>query len=150
VTMSFDPSGDAWEIRELVERYAAAADRVDGAAIAELFTDDGELAMWLEPGEAEPATRRGHDEIAAAISLLDRFEATQHVIASSGVDVAGDDAQGQTQCAAHHVRRTDAGGEDTVLHILYTDRFVRIDDKWRLARRELRVRWIETREVTAI
>jgi uncharacterized protein (TIGR02246 family) len=150
VTMSFDPSGDAWEIRELVERYAAAADRVDGATIAGLFTDDGELAMWLEPGQAEPVTRHGPDEIAAAISLLSRFEATQHVIGSSVVDVAGDDAQGRTQCTAHHVTKTDAGGEDAVLHIAYADRFVRIDDKWRFARRELRVRWIESREVTAI
>jgi hypothetical protein len=49
MTESLDPSGDQWEIRQLVERYANAADRADGEAAAALFADDGEFDVWLDP-----------------------------------------------------------------------------------------------------
>jgi uncharacterized protein (TIGR02246 family) len=148
--MSFDPSGDAWEIRELVERYASAADRADGEAVATLFTTDGQLVVHLVPGSDESSTRRGHDEITTAISWMSRYAATQHVIANSVIDVDGDAATGRTQCTAHHVETSGGESTDTVLYITYDDRFTRVDDKWRIERRELRVRWTEVRQVAAV
>lgn len=142
MTLTLDPSGDLWEIRQLVERYAGAVDRRDPAAAADLFAPDAEFDMWLDPTTSDPtARRRGHEEILASIKLLDRFVATQHVIASSVIDVAGDTASGLTQCTAHHIEATGEGSIDRVLYLTYVEQLVRVEGRWRFARRELRVRW---------
>jgi ketosteroid isomerase-like protein len=151
MTQSLDPSGDQSEIRQLVERYASGADRADGEAVAALFTEAGELEMWLEPASAEPASRRGHAAIAEAIGLLADFDATQHVISSSVVDLDGTDvAHGETRCTAHHVKNSPDGAHDTVLFITYLDRFERDEGRWRIGRRELRVQWTSVLPVESI
>jgi uncharacterized protein (TIGR02246 family) len=142
MTVTLDPSGDLGEIRQLVERYAGAVDGGDHETAAELFTEDGEFDMWLDPTSPDPTSRRrGRDEIVAALGLLSRFVATQHVIASSVVDVDGDRAVGATQCTAHHIERDGDTLTDRVLHIAYAEQLARVDGRWRFARRELRVRW---------
>jgi uncharacterized protein (TIGR02246 family) len=149
--MSLDPSGDGWEIRQLIERYANGADRADGEAVASLFAEDGELVIWLDPQNAQPtSTRKGHADIAEAIGRLDEYRATQHVISNSAVDIGGDRATGDTRCTAHHVRDQDHGPQDHILFIRYVDEFVRIEGRWRIARRELRVQWVSTRHVESM
>jgi ketosteroid isomerase-like protein len=143
---ALDPAGDRWEIRQLVERYAAAADNADGAAAAAVFADDGELIVWLDPRGSEPTgTRRGRAEIAAAVDSLRRYRATHHAIASSVVDFAGGQgdprAVGVTRCTAHHLSEESGGWRDHQLVIRYDDEFARIDGRWRIVRRELRVQW---------
>jgi uncharacterized protein (TIGR02246 family) len=144
-------AGDQWEIRQLVERYANAADHADGEAAAALFTDDGELEVWLDPAaEAPSSRRRGRPEIAAAISWVSRYRATQHVISNSVADINGDVASGSTHCTAHHVEPEGSGGHDRVLFIRYVDAFVRTHEGWRFARRDLRVQWISKQPVESI
>jgi uncharacterized protein (TIGR02246 family) len=151
VIESLDPSGDQWEIRQLVERYAEAADRADGAAVAALFTDDGVLEAWMDPTRDEPtATRRGHDEIATAVNAIASYRATNHTIASSVADVDGDRAQGGTRCVAHHVETPENGGHDRVLYIRYVEQFARIDARWRFTRREVHVQWVSIQPVESI
>jgi uncharacterized protein (TIGR02246 family) len=147
MTESLDPSGDQWEIRQLVERYANAADRADGDAAAALFTDDGEFEVWLDPAGSEPHTMRGRVEIAAAVGSVSAYRSTQHVIANSVVDIDGDRAHGETRCTAHHVETPDNGGHDRVLYIRYLDAFARVDGRWRFSRRELRVQWVSIQPV---
>ena len=104
MTESLDPSGDQWEIRQLVEAYAAAADRADGAGLAALFTEDGELEPWLDPARDTPTgIRHGRREIAEAINGLSGYLATHHTIASSIATVEGDRATGECRCVGHHV-----------------------------------------------
>ena len=58
---------DRLAIRRLVDDYARAADRVDGAAAGACFTPDGVLRI-CNRGQAEPVRMRtGPDEIAAAL-----------------------------------------------------------------------------------
>jgi ketosteroid isomerase-like protein len=147
MTESLDPSGDQWEIRQLVERYASAADRADGEAAAALFTENGEFEVWLDPAGGESHAMRGQSEIAAAVGQVSAYRATQHVIANSVADIDGDRAQGQTRCTAHHVETPDNGGHDRVLYIRYDDEFARVDGRWRYGRRELRVQWVSIQPV---
>jgi ketosteroid isomerase-like protein len=147
MTESLDPSGDQWEIRQLVERYANVADRADGAAAAALFTEDGEFEVWLDPAGGEPHSMRGRVEIAAAVSSVSSYQATQHVIANSVADIDGDRAKGETNCTAHHVETQANGGHDRVLYIRYVDAFARVGGRWRFSRRELRVRWVSIQPV---
>jgi uncharacterized protein (TIGR02246 family) len=132
------------ELRELVERYAQAVDRADGAAVAELFTDDGELAVWLDPGSTSPTgEHRGRAAIAAAVDGIARYTATHHTISSHSTQVEGLGATGETMCTAHHV--TDGQPRtDRVLYIRYVDRFVRPGGEWLFGRREVHVQWTST------
>jgi ketosteroid isomerase-like protein len=151
VTQSLDDLAAQWEIRGVVERYANAVDRGDAAAAAALFTEAGELELWLDPTRDEPtATRCGREEISAAIEGLRAFHSTQHVIASSVIEIDGDAASGETRCTAHHVRTGDGKPHDEVLYITYVERLVHLDGRWRLARRELRVQWTSTQTVERI
>jgi uncharacterized protein (TIGR02246 family) len=149
MTDSLDPAGDHWEIRQLVERYASAADRADGDAVAALFTEDGVLEVRLDPKTPDQVTgvRNGHAEIAAAINGISHYRATQHLIANSVAELDGDRATGVTHCSAHHLGGESDGNPDRVLFIRYLDTFRRPDGRWRISRRELRVQWISRQPV---
>lgn len=150
MTESLDPSGDQWEIRQLVERYAAAADRADGAAVAALFTVDGELEVWMDPTRDEPTgLRRGHAEITEAVNSIASYLATHHTIASSVAMINGDRADGETRCVGHHIEGPP-DVRDRVLYIRYDEQFARVDGRWRFARREVRVQWVSIQPVDSI
>jgi ketosteroid isomerase-like protein len=151
VTESLDPTGDQWEIRQLVERYASAADRADGDAAAALFTEDGVLEVRLDPTRDEvTGIRTGRPEIAAAVGSLRRYRSTHHSISSCVVDGDGDQALGDTRCVAHHVDGDGADAHDRVLFIRYLDSFVRLDGRWQIAVRKLEVQWISVLPVESI
>jgi hypothetical protein len=134
---------DQWSIRLLMEAYADAADRADGAAAADLFTADGELELWFDPTASAPTgLRRGRSEIEAAIATLTRHHATHHTISSSVAEVTGDRAQARTRCVAHHVEG-EPPERDRVIYITYLDTLERSSDtdRWQFSRRELHVQW---------
>jgi uncharacterized protein (TIGR02246 family) len=153
VTQTLDPAGDQREIRQLVERYAAAVDSGDGDSAAELFAPDGVFEIWLDPASSEPtSTRHGPGEIAPAINGLRGNYLTQHVIANSVVDIdpEGERGSGHTQCTAHHVKLDDPDRRDEVMHLVYDEQVARIEGRWRFTRRVLRVRWTEIHAVESM
>jgi hypothetical protein len=133
----------------VIESYADAADRADGAAAAELFTPDGELELWFDPHASVPTgRRRGRSEIEAAIATLTRYYATHHTISSSVAQVTGAQAQSRTRCVAHHVEG-DPPARDRVLYIEYLDTLEHSEGRWQFTRRELHVRWTAVHPVEA-
>jgi ketosteroid isomerase-like protein len=150
MTDTLAPSADQREIRQLVEQYAAAADRADGPALAALFTVDGELELWMDPTRDEPTgVRRGHAELTKAINGMGQYLATHHTIASSVVTVGGDRAEGQTRCVGHHIER-EPEVRDRVLYINYDEQFARVDGRWRFTRRKVHVQWVAIQPVASI
>lgn len=138
---------DRLAIRALVEDYARFADRIDNDALAALFTPDGVLRIF-ERGIAEPVRERvGRGEIAEAIKGLSRYEVTMHLVANHYVILDGDRASGETYCRACHIRPVEGGGPDArenyVMNIRYLDEYVRLDEGWRIATRELQVEFTE-------
>lgn len=133
------------ELQELVERYAQAVDRGDGAAVAELFAEDGVLATWMDPNDPSTSSERvGRDAIATALDSLKRYVATHHTISSHSSVVDGAHATGETLCTAHHLEETGKGRHDRVLYIRYVDTFVRASGPWLFSRREVHVQWSST------
>ena len=133
------------DLHELVERYAQGVDRADGAAVAELFADDGVLALWMTPGSDEQTGEMtGREQIASVGNSLRRYVATHHTISSHTSTVDGLHAHGETLCTAHHVEEVDGRQQDRVLYLRYFDTFTRTPDGWRFARRELHVQWQST------
>lgn len=139
---------DRAEIRDLIERYAGYADARRPDDLAELFTEDGVLVVRLDPNVEEPTVRQGRAAIAEAIRFLDRYRHTQHLIASSIIDVEGDAAHAESQCTAHHINGEGAQTSDWTVHLRYSDDFVRVDGRWLIARRELRTMWMTTSVVS--
>jgi uncharacterized protein (TIGR02246 family) len=134
---------DQWEIRQLVERYASAADRGDGSTVARLFTEDGEFVMWLDPNSEDfTSHREGRAEIAVAIDRIRDYSHTNHVVGSHYAHVDGDRATGETRCVAHHLIGAPPNVKDYVMFAYYIDQFVKQDGRWYFKRRELRVNWI--------
>lgn len=135
---------DRVALRELAERYALAVDRRDGAALASLFAEDGELHIPRPPESLDPViVTKGREAIESGIKVMGRFDATMHAVVGQVVDVDRDRATGVVSCLAHHVRR----GTDLVWFLRYHDDYVRTSDGWRFVRRSLHVAWLEERPV---
>ena len=140
---------DRLAIRQLVDDYARAADRVDGEAAAGLFAPDGVLRIFNRGTDEPVRERAGREAIATAFAGLSRYEVTLHVVANHYVEIGVDTGTGETYCLAHHIHTGDDGARlDYVMAIRYLDRYVRLDEGWRLERRELQVEFTEDRPVT--
>ena len=140
---------DRVALRDLVEAYARCADRIDGEGLAALFMPEGVLRIVRRGVEETPAERIGREEIATAISRLDRYVATFHFVGNHYVTVDGDEATGEAYCIAHHLLGESGSQIDHVMMIRYQDQYRRQPDGWKLAVRELRVDWTEERTVTS-
>ncbi len=141
---------DRLAIRQLVDDYARAADRVDGPAAGACFAPDGVLRT-RNRGQTEAfRVRTGPDEISAAFVGLSRYEVTLHVVANHYVQLDGDTGTGETYCLAHHVHDAEDGSGklDYVMAIRYLDEYRRTESGWRFAQRELVVEFTEDRPVT--
>ena len=83
---------DRQEIAALPQRYASAADRSDGVALAALFSPEGTLTIHDDPGALGPPSRSlaGRDAIASSVGTLrDRFEATFHMLGQQTARIDG-------------------------------------------------------------
>ena len=145
-----EEEADRRAIRGLVDGYAHGVDRREPEAVAQLFTEDGVLAIYEgDPAVTEPArVRRGRSEITTALGGLSRYRVTTHLLGQHTVELAGDRATGETYCMAHHLSDVESGGvQDRVLAIRYLDRYSRVEDGWRIAERVLVIDWADERAV---
>lgn len=136
--------GSLDELHALAPRYADRADAADGPGLAALFTPDGQIVIDGDPAGPAPGRRvlAGHDAIVAAIDGLAAYDTTFHSVIQRTVAVtdAGDRAQGQTYCTAHHLLTVDGQRWDRVLLIRYADEYARASTGWRFTARTLEVR----------
>ena len=146
--MGAPTEADRLALLDVAFAYARFADRIDGASLSALFVDDGVLRI-NRPGGVPPVERLGRDAIAVAITGLERYDKTFHMIGNHYYEVDGDDASGEVYCIAHHVHGEVSSKVDHVMVIRYQDQYRRTPDGWRLVVRELAVDWTEERPVTS-
>jgi 3-phenylpropionate/cinnamic acid dioxygenase small subunit len=123
---------DRLEIQDLLARYCHAIDARDWDALDAVFTPDARID-YSETGGAAGSFA----EIKAWLPrALERFPAYQHLVATSRLDVTGDEARCRTILFNPMVHR-NAAGEDQVFFIglWYRDRLVRTPEGWRIAER---------------
>lgn len=132
---------DIASLRRLVDEYALAVDGRDATGFADLFEDDGVLAVY-EAGEDVPSIEyAGRVRLEEVVQLIAAFDATMHVMANHVVDIDGDEATGRVYALCHHLQEQDGKGEDTLMLLHYRDRYVRRDGRWRIARRDVLRQW---------
>ena len=121
------------EITDVIKRLARGTDRLDEELMASCYHEDG--------FDDHNAFRGSGTEFARWVcEVLPHFEATHHFIADPYIRLAGDVAQVDTYCEAHHVG-TD---RDMVLGLRYVDRFERRDGRWLIAKRVCAFDWSYT------
>jgi len=116
-------------------RYARAVDRRDWALAATLFTDDAVL-------KGARYELVGRDRILQGLRTVERYRATFHAVHNQTLELAGDEASGETYCVANHLLEREGRPLKLDWGIRYQDRYRRgADGAWRIARRELIVDW---------
>ena len=137
----------ARELRDLAERYADGVDRRAFDEVAVLFRPGGVLRVPAR-GMIGLDEHIGRAAIVAALRAVDRTAATLHAVTGQNVRIDGDLATGTVSGLAHHLVDTADGPRSLVWVLRYADRYGRVDGTWWFTRREVQVRWIESREVT--
>ncbi|MDE2437196.1 MAG: nuclear transport factor 2 family protein [Sphingomonadales bacterium] len=130
---------DRIEIQDLFARYSFAIDERDWDALDRVFTPDA----CIDYSEAGGAT--GHyPEIKAWLPVaLARFPMFQHMVATTRLDITGDEARSRTILFNPMVHRGDAGEEQVFfIGLWYRDRLVRTADGWRIAERREEMSYI--------
>jgi hypothetical protein len=132
---------DQVALRHLVDRYADAVDRRDGAALADLFCADGVLRVRTAGGSV--INEWGGPDVARLLETLAGYERTFHLVGGCTFDPADDEVTGRVHCVAHHYERTSSGPVDLVMMVLYHDRYRFDRDEWRIAERVVETGWTE-------
>jgi hypothetical protein len=141
---------DRLAIRRVVEECARHGDRRDTAGQVELFTPDGELAVFYgyRNLDGPVAQFRGHSELARALaSSTDPERHDYHFLGQTIIDLDGDRATAETLCIAHQLTDAATGRRLRVTHNRYADTFVRVDTTWQLVRRDIHLAWAEDRDL---
>lgn len=128
---------DKQEIHELVTGYGAALDDRDWKRLAECFVADGSARYGTAAGfqEGFPAIE------AMCRGILERLDASHHLIGNVAVELAGDRARCRCLFQAQHLRHAAEGGTLYLLGGEYHDELRRTDAGWRIQEREIRVVW---------
>ena len=137
---------DRVAIRELVDVYAHCADRRDAEGQKALFTEDTHFVVYMD-GQGSKSTQEldGREALTPVFDDLNRYQATMHFNGQSMVTVEVDRATGESYCIAHHLFTEDGERMLMVAWLRYGDTFVKLDDTWLFAERNLYVDWTETR-----
>jgi len=137
---------DRLAIRELVDAYAHCADRRDAEGQKALFRDDTHFVVYMGgPGSEPTQALDGRESLTPVFDDLNRYRATMHFNGQSTIELDGDRATGESYCIAHHLFTEDGERKLMVAWLRYGDTFVKVDDGWLFAERNLYVDWTETR-----
>lgn len=116
-------------IRERLELYMSALDRLDRQLVIECFTEDAELEYDLKP-ERYVGGAHFFETLSRVFSA---FSSTNHSISNSHVVVSGDTARVDSRAIAvlvdKHSQRTSIRG------VRYLDDLVRCGADWKIKRR---------------
>lgn len=122
-------------IHDLLVRLAIAQDERDWDTLAGCYAHD---AVYRHPSGELGGVDAILDRARTALAPLD---ASQHLLGTILVDVAGDTATSTTYFHAQHVRRGTPGGDLFVIAGTYADGFARHDGLWRIAERVQHYTW---------
>lgn len=130
--LSLQEISDRLEIQDLFARYSFAIDERDWDALDAIFTPDARID-YSETGGAVGSFA----EIKAWLpKALERFPMFQHMVATTKLDIAGDEARSRTILFNPMTYRGE-NGEDQVFFIglWYRDKLVRTPAGWRISER---------------
>jgi SnoaL-like domain len=121
---------DRLEIQDLITAYSYAIDFHRFDELDAIFTPDAQLDFTATGGEAGTLP-----EIKTWLaSVLTHFGGHQHLVATSLVELAGDEATAKTICH-NPMWFSDPATPPLFVGLWYLDTFVRTSDGWRISSR---------------
>ena len=138
--MELQEISDRLEIQDLLARYSFAIDDRDWNALDEVFTPDARINYTAAGGIAGDLS-----QIKAWLPVaLERFPMFQHLVATTKLDLDGDEAASRTILFNPMTHQNAAGEQQTFfIGLWYRDRFVRTDAGWRIAERVEEMGWVK-------
>ncbi len=123
------------EVLDAIARLARAQDAKDWDAVAGAYLD---AATYVHPGGRLEGVEAILDRTRSALASLD---ASQHLIGTVTVDLAGDHAHSVAYFHAQHVRVGAPGGDLYTVGGTYTDLWWHTPAGWRIATRTQTYQW---------
>jgi SnoaL-like domain len=147
VSISPAEAADRLAIRELVEAYAHCADRRDAEAQMALFIADTHFVVYMKAKGPTPTQElHSREALAPVFADLRKYAATMHFVGQSTIfTLTGHEATGEAYCLAHHLTVDGEKRSLMIAALRYYDTFVKLDDVWLFAERQLYVDWLEER-----
>ena len=98
-------------------------------------------------GEASEPTYvlEGREALTPLFADLNRYDATTHFNGQSTVTIDGNRATGESYTIAHHLFTEDGARKIMIASLRYLDTFVKIDERWYFAKRNLILDCSDTR-----
>jgi len=128
---SQDTYSDKAHVRDVIENYFHGLDTRDQDRLAACFTEDA-VATHHHGSESE-FTLSGGAEIARYFcAFMRKFTATSHARSNSVVEITGDEAAAMTLSTVHVI----SNDQVRIRGIKYVDELVRVNGRWRIARRK--------------
>jgi len=87
----------------------------------------------------------GREALGPVFADLNRYDATTHFNGQSTVAIDGKRATGESYTIAHHLFTEDGARKIMIASLRYLDTFVKVDESWYFAERNLILDWSETR-----
>ena len=125
---------DRFALRELAYRYARLIDDRAYDDIPTVFTEDAQLT-----GTGYAMT--GHEELRGGLERIEQYSATLHCVHNQVVEIAENDATGETYCVANHIYEKEGVARKLDMGIRYQDIYRREAGTWRIAKRHLHLVW---------
>ena len=127
---------DKQEIHELVLRYCRGIDRLDRQGVVECFHPDATDTHGSFRGTIT-------EFIEWAFRLLERYDATMHLVANQLITLRGDRAVSETYGVAHHRSSDPDPRRNLRVGFRYIDLVERRDGAtWRIAERIAPTEWV--------
>lgn len=125
---------DHEQIRRCIARLARGEDRRDADLLQSCYWPDASVDFGVFRGSFA-------EYLAWVVPGADVITNTQHVVAQSHIELAGNDARVETQVVSYHRIDMGAGERDTVIGGRYLDRFEQRAGQWRVAARKMLYDW---------
>jgi hypothetical protein len=123
-------------IHDVVLRYCRGVDRLDEAVVRACYHPDATDTHGSFHGSVD-------EYVAWAFRLLDRYDATMHLVGNHLATVVGDAAVAETYGIAHHRSSDPDPRRNLTVGFRYLDRFERRDGgPWLIARRVATTEWV--------
>jgi SnoaL-like domain len=131
---------DRNEIIDLISNLGLLTDARDWPAVRGLFCEAVEVDYTSLNG-GEPQRVAPAELVGGWSEMLERLDATQHLIANHVVSVNDDAATAAANVTATHVAHNSSGGSRWVVGGRYDFRLQRGGDGWRISALTLTVAW---------
>jgi hypothetical protein len=131
---------DRLEILEVTSRMGLLVDAREWDSLEALFTDPV-CVDYTSLNGGEPQSLAAGDLVAGWRGVLERLQATEHLIGGQVIELDGDTARCAANVQGTHVLPNRSGGPLWTVGGRYDFELIRTPDGWRISALTLTVRW---------